>query len=173
MSKLIKILCVGLFGLFMVTGLQAQDQEPKASPAKEASGEIGNAMVTINYSSPGVKGREIWGGLVPFDKVWRAGANEATTVTTDKDLLVEGEELPAGTYSFFIIPKENGPSTVIFNKTAEQWGSFDYDESKDALRVMVDPEENTMTERLEYQVNDDGIVVAWENWKLPIDVEVK
>jgi len=173
MSKLIKVLGLGLFGLLMVIGLQAQDQQPKASPAKEASGNIGSAMVTINYSSPGVKGRTIWGELVPYDQVWRAGANEATTFKTDKDLLIEGEELAAGTYSLFVIPKENGPSTVIFNTVPEQWGSYDYDEAKDALRVEVDPVENSMTERLEYQVNDDGIALAWEKYKLPISVSVK
>lgn len=171
MSKLIKFVCTGLFGMLLVAGLQAQEQ--KASPAKEATGKIGDAMVTIKYSSPGVKGRTIWGELVPYDAIWRAGANEATTVTTDKALLVEGQELPAGTYSFFLIPKENGPTTVIFNTVAEQWGSYDYDESKDALRVEVQPQENSMTERLEYKVNDDGIVVAWEKYKLPIDVSVK
>lgn len=81
--------------------------------------------------------------------------------------------MPAGTYSFFLIPKENGPTTVIFNTVAEQWGSYNYDESKDALRVEVEPEENSMTERLEYKVNEDGIVVAWEKYKLPIDISVK
>lgn len=172
MSKLIKVVIAGLFGLFMITGLHGQNQQP-ASPAKEASGNIGDAMVTIKYSSPGVKGRTIWGELVPFDKVWRAGANEATTFKTDKDLLIEGEELPAGTYSFFLIPRENGPTTVIFNTVAEQWGSSNYDESKDALRVDVEPTENSMTERLEYKIKDDGIVVAWENYKLPISVSVK
>lgn len=172
MSKLIKVVIAGLFGLFMITGLHGQNQQPD-SPAKEASGNIGDAMVTINYSSPGVKGRTIWGELVPFDKVWRAGANEATTFKTDKDLLIEGEELPAGTYSFFLIPRENGPTTVIFNTVAEQWGSSNYDESKDALRVDVEPTENSMTERLEYKIKDDGIVVAWENYKLPISASVK
>lgn len=166
-----------LLGFFMVAGLQAQDhpakKEAKASPAKEVSGSIGDANITINYSSPGVKGRTIWGELVPFNKVWRAGANEATTIKTDKDLVVEGKDLPAGTYSFFVIPSDSGPSTVIFNKVADQWGASKYDKSKDALRAEVAPAENSMTERLEYQVNSDGIVMAWENWKLPIDVKVK
>jgi len=185
MKKLITFTLAVLIGLFMVAGVQAQNEHPaskehpsaktkaQASPAMEASGKIGTANITINYSSPGVKGRTIWGELVPFNEVWRAGANEATTVKTDKDLLIDGKELPAGTYSFYVIPRDNGPSTVIFNKVAKQWGGFDYDESKDALRVDVSPVENKMTERLEYQVNKDGIVLAWENWKLPIKVKVK
>lgn len=174
----------------MVVGLQAQNEHPakkehpssnehpakkeaKASPAKEASGKIGDATITINYSSPGVKGRNIWGELVPLNKVWRAGANEATTFKTDKDLLVEGKELPAGTYSFFVIPHEDATATVIFNKEADQWGAMKYDESKDALRVNVYPSQSNMTERLEYKVNDDGIVMAWEYYKLPIKIKVK
>ncbi|HLT93012.1 MAG TPA: DUF2911 domain-containing protein [Membranihabitans sp.] len=172
MHKLIKLLFAGMLGLLMVTGLYAQNQEP-ASPPKEASGKIGDAMITINYSSPGVKGRTIWGDLVPYDQVWRAGANEATKFKTDKDLMIEGQELQAGTYSLFLIPRENGPTTVIFNTVAEQWGSYNYDESKDALRVDVEPAENSMTERLEYSVGNDGIVIAWENYKLPISVSVK
>ncbi len=185
MKNLFKFTLAGLIGLFMVIGLQAQNEHPTskehpsaktkapASPAKEATGKIGSATVTINYSSPSVKGRTIWGELVPFNEVWRAGANAATTIKTTKNLLVEGKELPAGTYSFFIIPRENGPATVIFNKTIEQWGGFDYDESKDALRIDLSPEENKMTEQLEYQVNNDGIVVAWDQAKLRIKVKAK
>ena len=173
MRNLFKITMVGLLGLFMVVGLQAQDTKPRLSPAKEASGKIGKAMVTINYSSPGVKGRTIWGELVPFDKIWRAGANEATTISTTKDLILDGEKLSAGTYSIFIIPRENGPATVIFNKVAKQSGTNNYDESEDALRLEVSPQENSMTERLEYIVNSKSIEMAWEKWKLSIDAKSK
>src|SRR4051812_48838821 len=84
----------------------AASTEPKPSPAATATGKIGAADVTVNYSSPGVKGRKIFGGLEPYDKVWRAGANEATTVEFSKAVTVEGKALPAGKYGFFLIPSE-------------------------------------------------------------------
>lgn len=149
------------FLLFAGFALTAFAQE-KASPAMTAEGSVGDAKVTVNYSSPAVKGRMIWGDLVPLGQVWRAGANEATTFTTTKDLLVEGKKLPAGTYSFFIIPDE-GQSTFIFNKVAKQWGAFNYDAAEDQLRVNVaSGQSSTMEERLKYEVKDGKLVVSWE-----------
>lgn len=149
------------FLLFAGFALTALAQE-KASPAMTAEGSVGDAKVTVNYSSPAVKGRMIWGDLVPLGQVWRAGANEATTFTTTKDLLVEGKKLPAGTYSFFIIPDE-GQSTFIFNKVAKQWGAFNYDVAEDQLRVNVaSGQSSTMEERLKYEVKDGKLVVSWE-----------
>ncbi|AMQ57168.1 DUF2911 domain-containing protein [Algoriphagus sanaruensis] len=139
--------------------------QEKASPAKTAEGTIGGSKVTINYSSPAVKGRMIWGDLVPLGQVWRAGANEATTFTTSKDIMVEGQKLPAGTYSFFIIPNE-GQSTFIFNKVAKQWGAFNYDASQDQLRVNVPSmQTSSMEERLVYEVKPDKFEIRWEYGK--------
>ena len=136
--------------------------QEKASPAMTAEGTAGGAKITINYSAPAVKGRTIWGDLVPLGQVWRAGADEATTFSTSKDILIEGQKLPAGTYSFFIIPNE-GYSTFIFNKVAKQWGAFNYDAAQDALRVNVPSQQtSTMEERLVYRINSDGFEVAWE-----------
>ncbi|PZX56914.1 Protein of unknown function (DUF2911) [Algoriphagus ratkowskyi] len=147
--------------LLAFVGFAANAQE-KASPAKTAEGMIGDAKVTINYSSPAVKGRTVWGDLVPLGEVWRAGANDATTFTTTKDIMVEGKKLTAGTYSFFIIPGESS-STFIFNKTAKQWGAFDYDKAQDALRVTVPSGQgSTMEERLVYQVKPSSFEVRWE-----------
>ena len=122
----------------MLISFMSHAQE-KASPAKTAEGLVNGATITIHYSSPAVKGRTIWGDLVPFGKVWRAGANEATTFETNKDIKVEGKDLPAGKYSFFIIPGET-QSTFIFNSETGQWGT-NYDESKDVLRVQVPSEQ--------------------------------
>ena len=145
------------------------DNAQKPSPPAEATGKVGDATVTVNYSSPAVKGREIWGGLVPYGKVWRAGANEATTFSVDKDVMVEGKALPAGTYSFYTIPGED-EWTVIFNKTAKQWGTV-YDEKQDALRVTAKPQPtSSMNERLGYEVTDDGLVLRWEKLELPIAI---
>ena len=85
-----------------------QTPKPRVSPPAFVTGKINDATITIHYSSPSVKGRKIWGGLVPYDTVWRAGANEATTFETDKDIKAAGKLLPAGKYGFFLIPVENG-----------------------------------------------------------------
>lgn len=156
---------INLLAIVLVAfvGFAASAQE-KASPAKTTEGMVGDAKITINYSSPAVKGRTIWGDLVPFNEVWRAGANEATTFTTTKDIMVQGKELPAGTYSFFVIPGDSGQSTFIFNKVAKQWGAFDYDPNEDVLRVDVPSGENpTMEERLVYEVNPDNFKIKWEH----------
>ena len=167
--KLIRKIQVSIFALFVTTFAIAQG---KPSSTKEvANGKINGAMITINYGSPSVNGREIWGGLVPYDKVWRAGANDATTFTTDKDLTVEGAKLPAGKYSFFIIP--NGKeSTIIFNKVDKQWGAGKYNEKEDQLRVMVKPQAvKTSTEKLVYTIEKNKVVVIWSNWNIPIAVK--
>ncbi|MCU7550529.1 DUF2911 domain-containing protein [Chitinophagaceae bacterium LB-8] len=162
-----------LFSLGILFSLSAcaQDQQNRPSPAAKSTGKAGGANITIAYSSPAVKGRTIWGELVPYGKVWRAGANEATTFETDKDVKVEGKTLPAGKYAFFVIPNEK-EWTVIFNKTASQWGAFKYDEKQDALRVAVKPEKSKeFNERLKYVVEKDGIELMWENLEVPVHVK--
>ena len=149
------------FALMAFVAFSATAQE-KASPAKVAEGTAAGAKIKINYSSPAVKGRVIWGDLVPLGQVWRAGADDATTFTTSKDITVQGQKLPAGTYSFFIIPGET-ESTFIFNKVAKQWGAYNYDAKQDALRVSVPSQQtSTMEERLVYEVKPDGFEVRWE-----------
>ncbi|WP_229802409.1 DUF2911 domain-containing protein [Echinicola pacifica] len=159
-----------LTAFFVYGTSMAQDEKPKSPPAT-ATGEINGATITINYSSPSVRGRVIWGDLVPFDQVWRAGANEATTFQTSKDIMVEGEKLPAGTYSFFIIPGEM-ETTFIFNEVAEQWGSGKYDEAKDVLRVTVSSmQTSTMEEQLVYEVTKGGFEVRWEHGKAKASIK--
>ncbi|AKP53002.1 DUF2911 domain-containing protein [Cyclobacterium amurskyense] len=151
----------GLSALLMLSVVYMSTAQKRASPAKTAEGTINGAKITVNYSSPAVKGRTIFGGLIPLGEVWRAGANEATIFETSKDIEIEGKKLPAGKYSFFIIPGENS-STFIFNKQTGQWGTK-YDESKDALRVSVSSNQtSSLTEHLTYNVLDDGLEVKWE-----------
>ncbi|MDP2041017.1 MAG: DUF2911 domain-containing protein [Algoriphagus sp.] len=152
------------FALTAFVAFSASAQE-KASPARSAEGTAAGSKITINYSSPAVKGRTIWGDLVPLGQVWRAGADDATTFTTSKDITIQGQKLPAGTYSFFIIPGET-ESTFIFNKVAKQWGAYTYDAKEDALRVSVPSmQTSTMEERLVYEVKPDGFEVRWEYGK--------
>lgn len=148
------------FGLMLISFMS--NAQEKASPAKTAEGLINGAKISIHYSSPAVKGRTIWGDLVPFGKVWRAGANEATIFETNEDIKVEGKDLPAGKYSFFIIPGET-QSTFIFNSETGQWGT-NYDESKDVLRIQVPSEQTSkIEERLVYEVTKSGFEVRWAN----------
>ena len=145
-------------------------QKKLASPRDSVKGMIGRANVSVNYGSPSVKGRTIWGDLVPYGKVWRAGANEATVFTTDKDLRIEGQTLPAGSYGFFVIP-EKDKWTIIFNKTPKQWGAYEYKEKDDALRVTVRPAtSNEMSERLVYKVIPTGLILVWEKLTVPINI---
>ncbi|MCH7400245.1 DUF2911 domain-containing protein [Belliella kenyensis] len=147
----------------------AQDEKP--SPAKTAEGEVNGKKITINYSSPAVKGRNIWGDLVPFGQVWRAGANDATTIEFDKDVKIQGKDLPAGKYTFFVIPGEV-ESTFIFNKVEKQWGAYSYDQGQDALRVNVSSEQTSkLEERLVYEVTNNGFEIRWEYGKASAKVE--
>lgn len=152
-------------------GQTAFAQGQKASPAASAEGTIDGVSVSINYFSPGVKGRKIFGGLEAWDKVWRAGANNATTFEVSQDVKVNGNALPKGKYAFFIIPKESGDWTLIFNKVWDQWGAYDYTSDEDALRVNVTPAKADMTERLNYTVNSDGTVsMSWAETKIAFTV---
>ena len=153
----------------MVTFVNAQDKP--ASPPEVVTGKINDATISINYGSPSVKGRKIWGELVPFNKVWRAGANEATTFETDKEIMIEGSKLPAGKYSFFIIPNET-ESIIIFNKDDKQWGAYKYKDKNDQLRVAVKQQiASTSVEKLTYAISGNGIVISWDNWNIPIIIK--
>jgi hypothetical protein len=160
-----------LLFIALVSATFVNAQEKPASPAAVASGKINGSTISINYSSPAVKGRKIWGELVPFNKVWRAGANDATTFETDKDLVIEGKKLPAGKYSFFVLPNEK-ECVLIFNKEAKQWGAYKYKESEDQLRVTVKQQKaSSSTERLVYTINKNSIVLSWEKWNIPFSVK--
>ena len=142
-----------------------------ASPRKEMKGQIAGVDVAINYGSPSVKGRTIWGDLVPFDQIWRTGANEATTFEVANPVNIEGQNLAPGKYSLFTIPKEDG-WTIIFNEVAEQWGHYDYDEGKDVLRVDVNTgAADEMSETMEFVVEGSEIVILWANLKVPFNLE--
>lgn len=150
----------------------AQEAKKPASPAMTATGKIKDANIIINYSSPSVKDRKIWGDLVPYDKVWRAGANEATTFETSKDITVQGKKLPAGKYSFFLIPKESGLWTAVFNKEPKQWGAYKYEQAKDALRVDVNAKTlKTKQEALVYKINKNGFTMDWDQISVPVEVK--
>lgn len=163
-------------GIFMSSIIWAQgDKSNRPSPPGTATGKVKGATITINYSSPAVKGRQIWGSLVPYEKVWRAGANEATIFETDKAIKVEGKSLAAGKYSLYAIPGEK-QWTFIFNSETGQWGikqngETTQDPAKDVLRVTVKPVKSAgFNERLSYAVDKKGFALLWENLKVPVSI---
>lgn len=163
-----KKLGVLFIALFVTAFAGAQEKKP-ASPPATATGKIGGAEISINYSSPSVKGREIWGALVPYGQVWRAGANAPTTFTTSAMITVEGQQLPAGTYAIYVIPEKN-ESTVIFGKD-KTIGANKYDKSTDQIRVKVKNKKSSkMNESLVYTINKNNVTLSWENVDIPMKV---
>lgn len=149
--------------------IYAQEKK-KASPAASASGEVDGVKIKIDYHQPSAKGREIMGGLVPYDKVWRTGANDATTFEVSENVMIEGESLAKGKYALFTIPGED-EWTIIFNKNAKQWGAYDYNEEEDALRVTV-PAESTedFVETFNIAVEGGDVILSWENTMVKFEV---
>ncbi|MDH3269590.1 MAG: DUF2911 domain-containing protein [Ignavibacteria bacterium] len=173
------LITIFLTGFYSVDSYSQKKEEVRISPKAEAKQTVGFTEVTIDYSRPGVKGRTIWGGLVPYNAVWRAGANEATKITFSTDVKINGKKLKAGSYGFFTIPTKD-KWTIIFNKVADQWGAFEYNDVEDALRVEVTPEKenNCWQEWLAYtftKTSDNTSVVRleWEKLKVPFTVEVE
>jgi hypothetical protein len=149
---------------------------PRLSQHQVVTQTVGLTDIKIDYSRPAVKGRAIWGGLVPYDQVWRTGANEATQISFSDDVTINGQALPKGTYSLHTVPGKDS-WIIAFNKVAAQWGSFTYDKAQDALRVTSKAEKAPFTELMEFDfphVTNDSAVVAirWENVSVPFTVGV-
>jgi hypothetical protein len=157
--------------IFTTSGIYAQrgDDSDRASKNGSTTGTIDGIEVNIEYGRPNVKGRQIWGALVPFDKVWRTGANEATTAEFSGDVAIGEATLPAGRYGIFTIPGED-EWTVIFNKQPDQWGATKYDAAEDALRVTVTPQSIEHVESMDFIIEDSSIVLRWEEIAVPIEV---
>jgi len=177
--RIINTLFIFCLVLFFTGTLSAQNnnKQVRVSPKAMVKQTVGLTEVTIDYSRPGVKGRTIWGNLVAYNVVWRAGADEATKLTFSTDVKINGKSLKAGSYSFFVIPTKNN-WTLIFNKVATQWGAFEYNESEDVFRIEVTPEDGNFQEWLSYTItktvdNSAIIRLEWEKIKVPFTVEVE
>jgi tetratricopeptide (TPR) repeat protein len=149
---------------------------PRDSQRASVSQRVGITDITVNYHRPLVKGRTIWGKVVPYGQVWRAGANENTTITFTDPVSIEGKPLEKGTYGLHMIPNQD-QWTVIFSKVNTAWGSFTYKESEDALRVNVKPLTADMEEALAYEVdqpseNSAVVTMRWEKVAVPFKVSV-
>ena len=149
----------------------------RKSPHESTSGVIAGKKITVEYGRPYKKGRKIFGGLEAFGKVWRTGADEATTLITEADLMVGEIHVPAGTYGLFTIP-DDGKWTLVLNKTAKQWGAFDYDESQDlgrtAMKVSsLDSPLEQLTITIEPTSGKNGVLkVAWDQTVATADIMV-
>ena len=178
-----------ILSLFLSLPSASSAQENNVRPSLKASvtQRLGlGTDITIDYSRPGVKGRKIWGGLVPYGMApgskeskgkpfpWRAGANENTTIEFNKDVLIEGNRLPAGKYGLFMIPSKKN-WIIIFSKNDSAWGSFSYNQGEDALRITVTPVEAPHMEWLMYGFDDLAGTSAtaylrWDNLKVPFKI---
>ena len=170
-----------LLPLLLAMPLSAQDKPApvrltplRMSPAAKLSQDLGISRIDIAYARPAVKGRKVWGDLVPYGQVWRAGANSATSITFSQAAKVAGQAVPAGSYGFFIIPKEKA-WTLILNKQSKQWGAYDYKPGEDLLRWEVVPQSAPHQEYLEYRLKpeDTGaatIELAWEKLRVSFAV---
>ncbi|MDQ3015788.1 MAG: DUF2911 domain-containing protein [Bacteroidota bacterium] len=162
-----------LLSCFLISGtLSAQNKEVRQSPQAEVKTTLNyGQIVEVHYSSPTVRGRAIWGSLVPYGEVWRTGADEATTFETNKDVMISGKKLPAGKYALFTIPGKK-EWTVIFNKDWKQWGATDYVSNKDVLRLTVPAYKTTyLTENLLIDVADNLLTIKWENVNVNLPIQ--
>jgi hypothetical protein len=170
-------LCFAMLGLGQIAFAQSDLKTPDVSQAAEVKQRIALTDITVKYHRPLVNGRKIWGGLVPYGKVWRAGADENTTIEFSDPVSVEGKPLDKGTYGLHMIPNADS-CTVIFSKTNTGWGSYSYDQKDDALRVDVKPK--TLTENdeaLEFEFENlkptsTAVTLKWEKVGIPFNVSV-
>lgn len=171
MKKLLMVMCGALLGSAVV----AQDL-PKPSPTGELEQMVGLTEVEIEYSRPGVKDRTIFGDLVPYGKMWRTGANKATKISFSTDVNINGQELLAGDYALFTIPGEDSWE-ILFNTNLEQWGTGNYQDTEEALRVIANSETTSFTETFTFDINNitnnsASICMMWEETKVCVDMTV-
>lgn len=160
----------------LIASAQDKPRIPEASSTQTIIQDFGLGKITITYSRPNVKGRKIFGGINPYGEVWRTGANAATTITFSEDVLVEGNKVPAGTYALFSIPEPNS-WTIILNKTAKQWGAYDYKKADDLLRFTVKPitvKEKRETFTIAFAnstTKTTDLYIIWDHTAVPIHMQ--
>ena len=164
-------LLVALALVALVSPLAAEraDDANRKSKNGLTEGTIDGVEISVSYGRPNVKGRDVWGGLVSYGKVWRTGADEATTISFSSDVTIEGEALAAGTYGLFTVPGET-TWEIAFNKVAKQWGAFKYDAAQDALRVTVSPTESDFVESLTFGIGDGHVGLHWADLGVAFEV---
>ncbi len=166
----LSLAALALAALTLPALAQRGDDADRKSKNGKTEGTIDGVEVVLEYGRPNVKGRQIWGSLVPYGQVWRTGADEATTFSVSADVTIGGKKLAAGTYALFTLPGEDG-WVVIFNKAAEQWGAFGHDAGQDALRVEVTPRAlDEPVEAMDFVIEGSAVVLRWEKLAVPFEV---
>ncbi|RMH22525.1 MAG: DUF2911 domain-containing protein [Acidobacteria bacterium] len=171
MKQMIVLPALALAGTLLATDLAAQ---PRVSPPAAVEQTVGISKISIHYSRPSVRGRKIFGELVPWGKVWRTGANEATTFEISHDAKINGQPLKAGKYALFTIPNPES-WTVIFNTVPDQWGAFNHEPEKDALRIEVKSEKAPHQESLwigfpAFTADSATVAIHWADVRVSFDV---
>jgi hypothetical protein len=151
----------GLAAILLTSSLASGQDKKPLSPEATVSGKLGAADVKIVYCQPSARGRKMLGGIEPYGKVWRTGANAATTFEISKDVIVEGKALATGKYELFTIPGEK-EWVIIFQKYGKQWGAYGYKEENDVLRVTVPAGSTEFVETFNISVADSKVVLKWE-----------
>jgi hypothetical protein len=154
----------------------AEAKKPASPPAK-AEANIGGKKVEINYAAPSMRGRKIYGGLVPYGQVWRTGANAATTLTTEGDLEIGGTRVPAGTYTLFTLPTEGGWQLIISKRLKDAngkpaWGAYEYDQGQDLARINMQTEKLSQpVETFTISIDNGKLNLDWENTRASVDIK--
>lgn len=170
------ILTLALGGVFSLANAQSYSV-PMASPRHSIQQQFSVSSISIDYGRPAVKGRKIFGELVPYGKVWRAGANSSTKISFGQNVIFGGKDLKAGTYGLFIIPQPT-QWTIILNKDSQSWGAYSFDEKLNVLEVSIPVEHTkTLTEWFSIDLtpldkNQQTLSLAWENSKVNIPIQV-
>ena len=179
-SKSFRPFLLTLPAIFLAAKIPAQTPQidfPAASPPCTLKQQVGLTDITVVYSRPGMKGRVVYGGIVPYGQVWRTGANQATTITFSTPVTLEGHDIPAGTYALFTIPGQSD-WTIILNKDANQWGAFNYKQADDFVRFEVTPFallSPIETFTIEWnRIRDESAVLnlVWDRTVVPIHLHV-
>jgi len=179
-TRITSCLCILALLAFAVpdaaTAQERGSMLPRVSPNAGISQSIGVTTIDVHYGRPAVRDRDVFGNLVPYGDVWRTGANEATAIAFSTPVTIQGTTVDAGTYSFFTVPGED-EWTIILNDTVEQWGAYNYDESKDVVRVTAEPESGPMHERLTFgfsNITDTSatLTLMWDETHVPLEISV-
>jgi hypothetical protein len=168
-----KFLKLTVYFFLSFCAMTAFAQEKPLSPLETLDVKIDGVGTNIVYCRPSARGRTMIGDKEPFGEVWRTGANAATIISFDKDVKIEGKDLPAGKYSLFTIPNKD-EFTIIFNSVHTQWGAYDYDKSKDVLRVTAKVEKpKAFVETFTISTDKSKVILAWENYQVAFAVKAK
>lgn len=160
-----------ILAILLIVSCESTKDKERPSPLRSDSVTVNSSNLKIEFGSPAVRERVIWGGLESYGEIWRTGANEATRLTTTKRIKINGIPLDSGKYSLFTIPRIN-EWTFILNENYKQWGTYDYDSTLDVLRMIVIPEKSAKySERMKFYFENDSLKFHWENLQFSLSIE--